>query len=212
MAKIRNATQLQEALDSEMSWRIKEIADFKLAAKTRPESSRTFIRAGVALIYAHWEGFIKASSESYLNFVENQGHTYKDLQSCFAVFGLKGKLTLLGNSRAARLNIEAFDFIRQELDKPARMAMGSAIDTESNLTSKVFQNIANSINISLAPYETKFHLIDESLVGRRNRVAHGEFLDLPLADFLQLSDDVLTMMRAYKTDIENAATLQQYKK
>ena len=212
MAKIRNLIQLQEALDSEMGWRVKEVAHFKLAAKTQNLSSQTFVRAGVPLIYAHWEGFIKSASECYLNFVDNQGHIYSDLKTCFIVFGLKGKLALLRDSKQAKPNIQVLDFVLAEMDKPAKMRMSSAIDTESNLTSKVFANIAESLDISTAPYETKFHMIDESLVNRRNKVAHGEYLDLSASDFISLADDILQMMRNYKTDIENSATLQSYKR
>lgn len=212
MAKIRTLTQLQEILDKEMSWRIKEISDFRLIAKTQTTRSPTFIRAGVALVYAHWEGFIKSASEHYLNFVDNQGHVYRDLKTCFMVFGLKGRLALLSDSRKAKPNIEALDFVFSEMDKPAKMTMSSAIDTESNLTSKVFTNIAASIDISISSYETKFNLIDESLVKRRNKVAHGEYLDLSSTDFIALADEVLQMMRNYKTDIENAATLEHYKR
>ena len=131
MAKIRTLTQLQEVLDADMSWRIKEIADFKLATKDRAATSRTFVRAGVALIYAHWEGFIKAASENYLNYVGNQGHIYRDLKTCFVVFGLKRKLALLSDSRKAKSNIETLDFIMSEMDTPARMSMSSAIGSEN---------------------------------------------------------------------------------
>lgn len=210
MAEIRTLTQLQEKLDAEMSWRIKEISDFKLVAKRQPETSRTFVRAGVAMLYAHWEGFIKAASEGYLNFVDNQGHIYRDLKTCFAVFGLKGRLALLSSGRKAKTNIEALDFVFAEIDKPAKMNMSSAIDTESNLTSKVFANIAVSLNISISSYETKFNLIDESLISRRNRVAHGEYIDLSRADLELLTEEILQMMRNYKTDIENAASLKDY--
>jgi hypothetical protein len=212
MKKIRTLAQLQEALDAGMSWRIKEISDFKLVTKTQNPASRTFIRAGIALVYAHWEGFIKAASEDYLNFVGNQGHVYRDLKTCFAVFGLKGKLTSLNASRKAKPNIETLDFILAEMNKPARMSMSSAINTESNLTSAIFANIAVSLDISPSPYETKFNLIDESLVNRRNKVAHGEYLDLSSTDFLTLADEILQMMRNYKTDIENAASQQNYKR
>lgn len=212
MAKIRTITQLQEALDAEMGWRIKEISAFKLATKTDGVNRKVFVRAGVALVYSHWEGFIKAASEVYLNFVDNQGHIYRDLKSCFAVFGLKGKLALLTDSRQAKPNIEAFDFVLAELDKPARMSMSSAIDTEANLTSKVFTNIASSLDIATTGYETKFNLIDESLVRRRNKVAHGEYLDLAADDFRTLADEVLQMMRNYKTDLENAASMATYRR
>lgn len=212
MAKIRTLAQLQEALDDEMGWRIKEISDFKLVTKTQASGSRTFIRAGLALVYAHWEGFIKGASEHYLNFVDNQGHIYRDLKTCFSVFGLKTQLRLLSESRKAQPSIVALDFVFDEIDKPAKMNMSSAINTESNLTSKVFANIVASLDISISPYETKFNLIDESLVNRRNKVAHGEYLDLSQIDFIILADEILQMMRSYKTDIENAASLKTYKR
>lgn len=212
MPKIHTVAQLQETLDTEMGWRIKEISAFKLATKTEDGGRRAFVRAGVALVYAHWEGFIKAASEAYLNFVDNQGHMYRDLKSCFAVFGLKAKLAALIDSRQAKPNIAAFDFVLGELDKPARMRMSSAIDTESNLTSKVFSNIANSLDIATTPYETKFNLIDESLVRRRNKVAHGDYLDIGANEFRTLADEVLQMMRDYKTDLENAASMATYRR
>lgn len=212
MAKIRTLDQLQEKLDTEMGWRIKELSHFKIATRSNKDSARTFVRAGVALVYAHWEGFIKAASENYLSYVVYQGHIYRDLKTCFAVFGLKGKLSALNDSRKTKPNIEALEFVLAEMDRPARMSMAGAIDTESNLTSKVFQNIAASIDIDTTAYETRFKLIDESLVNRRNKVAHGEYLDLGIEDFIALADDVIQMMRSYKTDIENAASLKSYKR
>jgi hypothetical protein len=212
MRKIRTLIQLQEVLDAEMSWRIKEIAAFKLATKAENIDRRVFVRAGVALIYAHWEGFIKAASEHYLNYVDNRGHLYRDLKSCFAVFGLKSKLRMLVDSRKARPNIEAFEFVLGAMDKQAKMSVASAIDTESNLTSRVFANIATSLDIGTAGYETKYNLIDESLVNRRNKIAHGEYLDLEAEDFRKLADEVLQMMRDYKTDLQNAASLASYKR
>jgi hypothetical protein len=212
MPKIRTLTQLQDALDTEMGWRIKEISALKIATKMDDLNQRVFVRAGVALVYAHWEGFIKAASEEFLSYVDNKGHVYRDLKSCFAVFGLKSRLTTLVNSGKAKANIEAFDFVLEAMDKPAKMSLSNPIDTESNLTSKVFANIAASLDIATVGYETKYNLIDESLVNRRNKIAHGEYLDLEAEDFRKLADEVLQMMRHYKTDLQNAASLASYKR
>lgn len=212
MAEIRTLSQLQDTLDAEMGWRVKEIGAFNFASRANGPERKFYIRAGIALMYAHWEGFVKRASEHYLNFVDHQGHTYRELKSCFAVFGLKGKLELLTASRKAFSNIEAFDFIFAELGERARMSLSSAINTESNLTSRVFTNIANSLDIDISAYETKFNLIDESLVNRRNKVAHGEYLDLGGREFGELVAEVLAIMRGYKTNLENAASLQGYKR
>ena len=212
MPDIRTLTQLQDILDKEMGWRLKEIGTFRVASKRAGVEQKSFTRAGVALLYAHWEGFVKAASEHYLNFVDSRGHTYRELKSCFAIFGLKSKLQLLSTSRKATPNIDAFDFILSEMERPARMRLSSAIDTESNLTSKVFANIATSLDINPTPYTSKFNLIDESLVNRRNKVAHGEYIDLSGEQFGDLVDEVLTLMRNYKTDLQNAASLMTYRR
>ncbi|MGV3574630.1 MAG: MAE_28990/MAE_18760 family HEPN-like nuclease [Devosia sp.] len=199
-------------LDAEMAWRGREISTFRLASKKDSVERDTMIRAGIAMIYAHWEGFIKAASEAYLEYVNNQGHLYRDLQTCFVVFGMKGKLSLLGDSRKAQTNIDVLDFVLTELDQPAKMALSSAIHTGSNLTSTVFSNIATSIGVSTVKYQTRFPLIDESLVSRRNSIAHGEYLALDPSGFIKLADEVYMMMRWYKTDIENAASLKSYRR
>lgn len=212
MPEIRTLSQLQDALDSEMGWRVKEVGAFLVASKSNGPEKKFFIRAGVALVYAHWEGFIKASSETYLSFVHYRGHTYRELKSCFAVFGLKSKLQMLATSRKSAPNIEAFDFIISEMEKPAYMQMSSAINTESNLTSKVFGNIAKSLDLDVEKYATKFNLIDESLVKRRNQVAHGEYVDLNGREFGELVNDILQLMRDYKVDLLNAASMEAYKR
>jgi RiboL-PSP-HEPN len=170
------------------------------------------VRAGIALLYAHWEGFIKTASLAYLNYINNQGVRYQELKSCFVVFGLKAYLNLLVVSRKADANGRAIDFVLEQMDKPAKLNLSAAVDTESNLTSKVFGNIAASLSIAPTTYETKYNLIDQSLVKRRNRIAHGEYLDVNAEEWSQLADEILSLIRQFKTDIENAATLELYKR
>jgi len=195
-----------------MSWRVKEIGVFNIASRQNGSERRSFIRAGVALTYAHWEGFIKKSSEIYLEYVSYKKLSYRELKTCFAVFGLKGSLNTLAESTKSTANIEALDFIMENLDGVAQLNLGTAIKTESNLSSNVFCNIAASLNIDTSPYDTRFNLIDKSLVDRRNAIAHGEYLDLSGPEFSDLVDEVLSMMRQYKTDLQNAASLESFKR
>lgn len=211
MAQVKTLAGLQDELDKEIGWRNKEVRAFIVASKRNGPDSKFFIRAGVALLYAHWEGFIKASSELYLDFIHNQRLSYSELKSCFAVFGLKSKLQLLTKSRQSQLNVELFEFIRDGLGGQANLQLSSAIDTESNLTSAVFKNIALSLGIDCSRYETKFNLIDESLVKRRNMIAHGEYLSLQGREFGDLVNTVLQMMTDYQTDLLNAAAQGHYK-
>ncbi|MBO9473269.1 hypothetical protein J7413_06930 [Shimia sp. R10_1] len=201
---------MQSALDHDMAWRIKEIAVFKGGAGENGSKRKPFIRAGVALLYAHWEGFVKKSSEIYLEYVESRSLKYKELKTCFVVFGMKGKLDTLVESRKSSANVEAMDFVFSHLDETAKLPIHAAINTGSNLTSKVFSNIATSLDIDTAFYETKYNLIDSSLVARRNKIAHGEFLDIEGREFNALVEEITGLMRQYKTDIENAASQTLY--
>ena len=212
MADARTLDQFQDALDKEMSWRVKEIGVFKVASRKNGPENKSFIRAGVALTYAHWEGFIKSSSEIYLGYVKYRNIPYRDLKSCFAVFGLKSSLNTLVQSKRAATNIDAFEFIMREMDSVANFNMASAINTQSNLSSKVFCNIAASLAIDTAPYDTRFNLIDKKLVDQRNAIAHGEHLTITGPDFGILVAEVLDLMRQYKTDLQNAASLETYRR
>ena len=46
---------------------------------------------------------------------------------------------------------------------------------------------------------------------RRNGIAHGEYLDLSGEDFRTLADEVIKLLRMYKTDIENLASSDAYR-
>lgn len=211
MSKIRTVTNAQLFLDNDFGWRLQEISDIKTSIRSlEGAKSRTLIRAGVALLYAHWEGFVKNASQVYLEFVASQKLTYQELKICFIVFGLKKELDLIANSKRHAKNAKVIEFITNELGNRANLSYNDAIDTESNLSSTVFQGIIESLGIDSTPYETKFNLIDESLLSRRNRIAHGEFLDIGPNDYAGLSDEVVALMRSYKNNIENCLVLKSY--
>lgn len=61
--KIENLEDLQDKIDKDLAWRKKELTSIKSDVqmsntKERSEQSRA-IRAGITLLYAHWEGAIK---------------------------------------------------------------------------------------------------------------------------------------------------------
>lgn len=204
--KIKTVSQLQDFLDSEFSWRLKEIADLKLAVKkTGGLSKWTVIRAAVPLLYAHWEGFVKNTATNYLMFVNSQGLRYDELKSCFIVLGLKKQLTEVIVSNKSELTVAAVDFILAGMKTKANLKITAAINTESNLSSKVFENIATSIGLDVTFYKSKYHLIDESLLKRRNGIAHGEYLHVNPEDYRKLADEVLNLLRQFKTDLQNSA-------
>jgi len=211
--KIRSLTELQDKLDSEMAWRIKEISSMKASVTTGTSQSRaTLIRAGIALSYAHWEGFVKNTSEAYLAYLNSMKVPYCELEDCFVALGLRAEISKANQKSDAAAAIQVVDFIRNEGDRRSSFMLKHAIDTKSNLNSEVFGAIARALNLSVGTYESKYHFIDESLLGRRNKVAHGEYLDIDAEDWKEIADEVLKLLRLFKNDIENGATLKSYKK
>ncbi|MRT18823.1 hypothetical protein FYM52_00385 [Comamonas sp. CAH-2] len=212
MSKIRTLSDLQDALDKSLAWRLKEIAYVKSNAMSASSYAQAaLLRAGVPLIYAHWEGFVKGASEVYLEYVANQHLRYEELASCFVVFAAKKHLTSLVQSKRAAINIEAVDFFRNNSGKAANISLSNAVDTESNLSSVVFQNIAISLGIQTERYAVYSNFLDKSLLERRNKIAHGEYLDIDAEAFGKLADEVLNLLRMYKTDIENLASTTAYR-
>ena len=211
MPNVRTLDLFQDALDIEMSWRMKEVGTFVTASKSNGETRKAFVRAGVALLYAHWEGFIKEAAKLYLEFVYHRGHSYGELKSCFSIIGLSGQLSTLTNAKNAELNVAAFDFVKLSMAKHAQINKPEAISTKSNLSSTIFSNVLYSVGFATAKYESKYNLIDESLVKRRNKIAHGEYLDINYPESQALVKEILLTMRWFKTDLLNAASLKEYK-
>lgn len=212
MSKVRSLGELQDRLDKGLSWRLKEVSYIK--SNTRSATSyaqAALLRAGVPLIYAHWEGFVKEASEAYLAYVASQKLNYGELASCFVVFGAKKHVANLVQSRRSAINIQAVDFFRKSAVIQADLSMSNAVNTESNLSSTVFENIAISIGVSTAPYAAYANLIDKVLLDRRNKIAHGEYLDIDAPAFEHLVEEVLMLLRMYKTDIENLASMQAFR-
>lgn len=213
MKRLQTQNQLQDLLDNELGWRIKEIADMKSAVKKSTFiSERTLIRAAIPLLYAHWEGFVKVAATGYLTYISNQGLNYLELKSCFSIFGLKKELNELANSQSSLVNIAAIEFVRDQLGTKANLKIDSAINTQSNLSSTVFKNILLSVGINPDGYEIRCNLIDESLLRRRNHIAHGEYLDVKSNEWAILADEILLLLRQVKTDIENSIATTSYKR
>lgn len=209
--KIRTVNDLSDRLDTEFSWRLKELADLKLLVKSTEKLKRSsMIRAGLPLTYAHWEGFVKSSAQFYLNFVLIQKHDLKDLSLCFLALSAQKLLNSFTNSNRTSLQLDLVNHLTSNSSLSATASYSTAINTKANLNSSVFTDISLSIGIDLAPYETKFNFIDESLLKRRNEIAHGNYLDIDSTAFRDIVDEVIGLMRQFQNDIMNNAVQRSY--
>ncbi len=213
MRQLRTVDLLLEHLDEDMAWRIKEVHQFKTAVeRAKGKNIDSHIRAGIAMLYAHWEGFVKGAANAYVNYVSYRANQNNELKPCFVALGMKTKLASANASSKSEVVIEAVTYLLDELNRPIRLPRSESISAESNLSSLVFLNITGWIGIDPAPYSTRFTLIDATLLENRNRIAHGEYLSVNAERFYELTDDILEMLRWFKTDIENAAVQNAFLK
>lgn len=115
---IRTLEQLSDSLARDLVWRKKELADLKSLIETSRVASskeKALLRSGITILYAHWEGFVKATASNYLEHIAMKRLRYDELSSNFVALALKAKLSQVNESNKATIFTEAIDFIRLEL-------------------------------------------------------------------------------------------------
>lgn len=209
--KIRTPSQFTRELGNEYSWRHKELLDFRLTARaTNLVSQKSMIRAGIPLAYAHWEGFIKSSTETLLNFICHQNLSNSDLSDTYFAHSVKAQtLQFLEAKRVSAVEKTA-GLIRNCQHLKADIKHKNYVDTESNLSSSVFDQVALSVGINTTPYQYAYPYIDETILNSRNKIAHGEHLSLSLDEFHAITDRVIALMYMYKSDLENLVLQKTY--
>jgi hypothetical protein len=80
----------------------------------------------------------------------------------------------------------------------------------SNLSSSVFKEIICMIGLDYSFYKSKEVLIDEKLLGKRNIIAHGNYLDIDEKDYDELHRIVIEMMDTLRNQLDNAAATKEY--
>lgn len=211
---IRTTDALIDRVGKDLIWRRKELSELKgLVQETQGQiRSRVIIRSAVALLYAHWEGFVKKSSSYYLEFVSSHRLPYGRLASNFVALTLKAKFNeLAASEKISGANLLA-DFFCTSLNRQSNVPYKGAVDTKSNLSSKVLQDILSALGIPQANFSTRMNFIDSNLVNPRNHIAHGEDFDLSAAEYMELHDAVMSLLETYKNEVENAAVLRSFER
>lgn len=213
--KIRSVEELEDKLESDLSWRKKEILSLKILIDSDEINQKILLRAGIALLCAHFEGFIKVASNYYIVYVSNKKIKADDIINTLVAIKMNKKIKQCRETEKFSVHGEMITvlekikgenfFIKYTEDSPI-------ISTNSNPTSTVLEEILRTIGVDSDIFETKKQYIDYSLLSNRHKVVHGERHDLDYEDLISTHRTVLELLDSYKELIINAAEQELFLK
>ena len=78
--------KLESSVERDLLWRKREISHIYLQIQAAEGDIQiALLRAALVMLYAHWEGFIKNTTEQYINFINRQGLVCKRIKYNFAI-------------------------------------------------------------------------------------------------------------------------------
>lgn len=213
--KIRTQEILTDYLSESIAWRKKELSDLKTLIDSKsdyPHRKYALLRCGIALLYAHFEGFTKQASQAYLEYVAAQRLPPQQLASNFLALSFCHTINDISDSRKPSAFAHALKVFSDPGISRLNIPYKTGINTESNLSSSVLKEIIWVLGFDYICYETKEKLIDGKLLARRNKIAHGERLSMDIHDYTEVHEAVIEMINTLKNQIENAASLKSYRR
>lgn len=202
--------ELDDLLDDESFWRKKEL--FQCLTSVQASSGpaqKTALRAGIALLYAHWEGWVKATGRSYLKFVNAQYLPLSALAAPLVGAGLKTRLAEIDQANKAAVHAQFAEYLQSEEFRSHQEIDLELIRSDSNLSAELFEDILTRIGVEKDWYELRFTLI-EKLRRARNKVAHGDYSPINQDTYSQLHENILEVCTRFDTDVRKLARESGY--
>lgn len=209
---IRTADELTDILSDEIGWRKKELINLKLLHDAAREHQADMLRrAGVALLYAHWEGFVKSAGSAYVQLVGMQRLQYDSLRSNFVAIGMKNEFSkALATSRGSVLT-QIAAFFREKAGDRATLPWETAVQTKSNLSAARLYDIICLLGLDYKPFQVHEKTLIEPLLKQRNNIAHGKYLPVDRDEFSRLHSGVLNLLEEFRNQVDNAAQLGRFR-
>jgi hypothetical protein len=213
----KTLTELETFLDDAFSWRRAELAALEAEIarhyKNSPDSplTRALARSGLALLYAHWEGYIKEACEAYLEYISVRRLRYQELCDELVITALLGLLRRVdAGDEVAYASL--LELVRRPNTARARMPRrDSVVSTKSNLRYEVLAGLCVKLGLPESEFVTRKNLINRSLCDARNEIAHGRLYFPDAGGFTNLRDRVLEMLELMHSLLVNHARDARYR-
>lgn len=206
---------LQDKLDEDLSWRKKELLEFKHVLSNTELHETLYVRAGIALLCAHFEGFIRLAANYYVVYVSYKKIPIKNIKNNFLALKLKNKFLECSKTEKTSVHMSLFNKLEQIQEDCffVKYSEGAKIiSTDSSPSSEVICEIMKSIGLDFLPFESKKNYIDYNLLKNRHEIVHGERTSLTKVDFLDTFTIIMDIIEEFKNIILNAAEGELYLK
>lgn len=171
------------------------------------------MRGGLALLYAHWEGYVKTAGAGYLEFISRKGLKLGQLRPEIAAVALRNAISVLAQEKSSESHTELvhtlWDRVEESIPIPHET---TTIRTNANLKFAQFESIMHSLGCDASRHRTHELLIDQRLLAWRNEIAHGRGQYVTFADWVVTRDAVEIILRDVRTQVANAAALETYRR
>jgi hypothetical protein len=163
----------EKLLESDLSWREAELSSLKVLALDQDKRTvrlSTLLRALLALLYAHYEGFTKFAWDAYLVELSRRKLARKELIYPLAILSAEDEIKRLRAASYAdfwSFLIGISHYLEQSAEFPKQL------EKRSNLWPEVFEENMDRLGVqcnTLNIYRAELR----SLVAKRNEVAHGK--------------------------------------
>ncbi|SEL71255.1 hypothetical protein SAMN04515666_10538 [Bosea lupini] len=202
---------LQSILDSELVWRRREMSSLVTLLKSNTEvTQKAIIRAGVPLLYAHWEGFGRECFVRYFEYVSYRKLKFRQLSPAFLYMSSFPSMSTIQNG-GIKNGIDAINSIIKRMDSTNKDPFRKRISTKSNLRSDALEDLMLSCGLDTSELMLHSEFIDKELCDSRNEIAHGSGAAPSLDAFLKRRDTTFTIMTTLHNTVVNAAINQKYK-
>ncbi len=189
----------------------RHVYQLRMGLTRRDDRRAALLRAAMALLYAHWEGFIKTAGTAYVEFVAAQRLRLDELAPNFLALASRRALMAATGARRIHAHIELTKLFRCGLHEVSSMPHQHAVNTRANLSSEALRDVMDTLGLDYSPFATKGQLIDETLLASRNTIAHGEYLTITESTYRDTHKEVLRMMETFRTLVQNAANSGGYR-
>lgn len=211
---IRTLEELEAFLTTDLKWRTQEMFVFEQMVRTsREHERRALLRGSLALVYAHWEGYVKSAGTGYLEYVSRKNLKLGQLRPELAAVALRSNIARMAEEKSSESHTAIVETLWHQTDQIVRLPYErSTIRTRANLNFKTFESVMHSLGCDVSHHKSHELLIDERLLGSRNHVAHGQREAVDLDQWQDTRDAVEEMLRDVRTVVGNAAAMEAYRR